>query len=93
MDLYEKCFIGGSIAGIKDGKEECISGAVVVLNRDGAKIAELTSDDFGDFKFDGLDPDSGAYTVEILHPDFQSKSETVNLGESIYLGLLSLQTR
>jgi len=93
MDLYEKCFIGGSIAGMVDGKEECISGAVVTLNKDGTKIAEQVSDGFGDFKFDGLDPDSGAYTAEILHPGFQSVSETVTLGTTVYLGLISLGAR
>jgi len=94
MGLYSKCFIGGSIAGMVRSKEECIEGAVVVLNKDGAKVAELSSDEFGDFKFDGLDPGSGAYTVEIRHPDYQSVSETVSLGgTSIYLGLVSLQAR
>ena len=94
MGLYTKCFIGGSIAGMLAGKEECIEGAVVVLNKDGATVAEMTSDEFGDFKFGGLDPDSGAYTVDILHPGFQSVSETVSLGgTSIYLGLVSLASR
>ena len=33
--------------------------------KDGRTVAETTSDNYGDFKFDKLDEDSGAYVVEI----------------------------
>ncbi len=35
------------------------------LSRNGVPVAEQTSDNYGDFKFDKLDENSGAYVVEI----------------------------
>ena len=63
---YSKCFIGGSVAEEKDGVVECVEGASVQLVKDGASLAVTTTDNFGDFKFDKLDENSGSYTVQIF---------------------------
>ena len=62
---YTKCFIAGSVATVHDGTEDCVSGETVVLHRDGKKLQEATTDCFGDFKFDDLDPHSGLYSIRI----------------------------
>ena len=41
------------------------SGLVGSNFKDGIKINETLSDDFGDFKFDFLEPNSGKYSVNI----------------------------
>ena len=56
---FNKCFIGGSIATIQKNLEDCVKNAKVELYKDGIKINETLSDDFGDFKFDFLEPNSG----------------------------------
>lgn len=87
---YNKCFIGGSLTGEIDGVIDCIAGARVTLVKDGSRISEAESDNYGEFKFDRLDPDSGTYTVEISAQNFDNKSVEVELADSIYLGAISL---
>jgi Fe-S-cluster-containing dehydrogenase component len=86
---YSKCFIGGSISTEKNGAVDCVEGASVQLAKNGVSIAVTTSDNFGSFKFDKLDENSGRYTLHIFAGG-RSKSVEANLGESINLGEISL---
>lgn len=86
---YSKSFIGGSVSEEKDGTIDCVEGASVQLVKDGASVAVTTTDNYGDFKFDRLDEDSGAYTVEI-YASGRSKVVEASLGASINLGDIRL---
>jgi hypothetical protein len=86
LNLYSKCFVGGSVIADIAGVEECVEKAFIVLTKEGSKIGETWSDAFGDFKIDDLDPGSGDYEIEISHPDHSSKTVSVALGDSIYIG-------
>src|SRR5580658_202441 len=86
---YSKCFIGGSLSEEKNGAVDCIEGASVQLVKDGVSIAVTTTDNYGDFKFDKLDEDSGRYTVQIFASG-RSKSLETTLGASINLGDIRL---
>jgi len=88
---YTKCFIGGSVAVENNGVIDCLEGAKVTLTRAGARLAELTTDNYGDFKFDKLDPGSGSYTLEISHPDRGSEVVEARLGDSQYVGVINLK--
>lgn len=90
LDLFTKCFIGGSVIADLNGVEECIEKAIVLLSKDGHKVAETWSDAFGEFKIDGLDAESGEYEIEVSHPDHPSKFVNVILGESSYVGIIKL---
>ena len=87
---YAKCFIGGSVSVERNGVVDCVEGARVRLMRAGAPVAETTSDNYGDFKFDRLDENSGAYTIEIEAPGRATKTVDARLGESINLGEIRL---
>jgi Fe-S-cluster-containing dehydrogenase component len=87
---YSKCFIGGSLAAETDGVVDCVEGASVRLTRDGRTLGETTSDNYGDFKFDKLDENSGRYLIEISAPGRGKKSVEANLGVSINLGEIRL---
>jgi Fe-S-cluster-containing dehydrogenase component len=87
---YAKCFIGGSVAAEQNGVVDCIEGAKVRLVRNGHTVAETTSDNYGDFKFDKLDENSGAYSIEIEAPGRAPKIVEARLGESINLGEIRL---
>jgi Fe-S-cluster-containing dehydrogenase component len=50
-------FVAGTVRSVRNGIEDCISGCKVELWCYGKKLAEVETDWFGDFKFDGLDPD------------------------------------
>ncbi len=53
-------------------------------------MAETTSDNYGDFKFDKLDENSGAYTVEITGKAGKKKTVEAKLGASVNLGEIRL---
>jgi hypothetical protein len=86
---YSKCFIGGSVSAEANGMVDCVEGATVRLLKGGAPIAEATTDNYGDFKFDRLDQGSGRYTVEIAGLG-RKKTVEAELGESINLGEIRL---
>ena len=82
---YSKSFIGGSVATETGGIVDCVKGADVRLIKDGQTVASAVTDNYGDFKFDGLDENSGRYTVEVM-ADGKSKVLDASLGESVFLG-------
>jgi Fe-S-cluster-containing dehydrogenase component len=87
---YTQCFIGGSVAAEQSGVVDCVEGAKVRLVRGGHTLAETTSDNYGDFKFDKLEENSGTYTVEIEAVGRAKKTVETKLGDSINLGEIRL---
>tara|TARA_R110002110_G_scaffold415852_1_gene658133 strand:- start:36619 stop:37470 length:852 start_codon:yes stop_codon:yes gene_type:complete len=87
---YTQCFIGGTVSVERDGIVDCVDGARVQLSQDGQTVAETTTDGFGDFKFDRLDADSGAYVVEITAEGMTAERCEATLGESVNLGDIRL---
>jgi hypothetical protein len=77
------------VAEEKDGVVDCIEGASVQLVKDGASVAVTTTDNYGDFKFDRLDENSGSYTIQI-YAGGRSKVIEASLGASINLGEIRL---
>jgi NAD-dependent dihydropyrimidine dehydrogenase PreA subunit len=90
LHRFNSCFIGGSVVAETEGVTDCVSGATVVVRRDGQVVAQATTDTFGDFKCDAFERDSGAYGVEISHPRFGNAFASCALGASVYLGVLRL---
>jgi Fe-S-cluster-containing dehydrogenase component len=88
LNLFNKCFVGGTVIADITGVEECVEKAFILLSKEGNKIAETWTDAFGDFKIDDLDPESGSYEIEVSHPDHSSKSISVILGDSTYVGTI-----
>jgi Fe-S-cluster-containing dehydrogenase component len=78
LHRYNKCIIVGSVATGEDGATECVVGATVRLIRDGDNLSEQETDDFGDFKFDGLLENSGSYEIEVV---FSGKSKRREIGK------------
>jgi Fe-S-cluster-containing dehydrogenase component len=87
---YATCFIGGTVSAQADGLVDCVEGARVRLFRDGAVVAETATDNYGDFKFDKLPEDSGAYTVEVEAPGHAVRTAEARLGASVTLGEIRL---
>ena len=83
---YSKCFIGGTVSAAANDLVDCVEGAKVRLLKNGACIAEAATDNYGDFKFDRLDENSGTYLVEVSIGDRGHKSVSVELGSSTNLG-------
>jgi hypothetical protein len=90
MHYFTKCFVGGTVVETRDGVEECAEGAEVVLKKDGNEVGRTTTDLFGEFKFDKLEPGSGSYELAVSGSG-GSASGTVEIAdESVYAGTLTL---
>lgn len=87
---YSKAFIGGSVSSAANGIVDCVEGARVTLVKDGKTVAETETDNWGDFKFDKLDENSGAYAIEIAAEGHDKKTVETELTESVYLGEIRL---
>ena len=60
------------------------------LLKDGVAVAETVTDNYGDFKFDRLDENSGDYVVEVSTAGAAKKTVSAQLGASINLGEIRL---
>jgi Fe-S-cluster-containing dehydrogenase component len=87
---YTRCFIGGTVSAVRDGVFDCVEGAAVRLLKNNIQLAETTSDNYGDFKFDRLEESSGHYSVEIIAAGRGKKLIEVDLGASTNLGEIRL---
>lgn len=91
LNLYrfDTCFIAGSVAVRKDGVVDCAAGVTVTLRRGSIEVARAATDAFGDFKFDGLEPGSGPYTVDVA-ANGSGRVLSVTPQESVSLGVIEL---
>lgn len=90
LHLFTKCFIGGTVVTRRDGVEDCLKDVLVILSREGEELARARTDAFGEFRFDRLDPDSGAYELRFEAPEAGGRTLDVTLGDSTYLGVIEL---
>jgi len=86
---FTRCFIGGSVGVQVDGTTDCAEGATVSLIKDSQKRTTVT-DAFGDFKFDGLEENSGTYRLEISYRDWKKKTIELGLAASLNVGTIFL---
>jgi Fe-S-cluster-containing dehydrogenase component len=85
---YFKCFIAGSVTFKTDGLINCAELAKIVLTKDGNEIREAVTDNYGDFKFDHLEENSGMHRLEITFRNREKKTVEIDLRESINVGTI-----
>ena len=85
---YEKCFIAGSVA-LQD-KDECADGAKVILHKGAEALETVETNNYGDFKIDRLEENSGEYSLEIEYPGYKTQKVKVDLKNSISIGTVYL---
>jgi len=91
LHLMTRCLVGGTVVTRVNGVEDCAAGAVVVLKKNGSEVARTTTDTFGEFRFDRLEPDSGRYEIEVTSGPAGRGSLAFDLGpDSPYLGVIAL---
>lgn len=78
LERIDRVFVAGSV--VDAAAAECVEGAEVELLRDGATVTRTRTDAFGDFRIDGLPPDSGGYRLIARHSAHGSADRTVQLG-------------
>ena len=87
---YSTAFIAGSISTEGDGLVDCVEDATVNLMKDGNQVAKVKSDNYGEFKFDRLEENSGQHAIDITTEGGTHLSIAVELGASVNLGEIRL---
>ena len=90
MHFFTKCFVGGTVVKTIDGVEECAEGAEVIIKREGSEVGRGITDTFGEFKIDKLEPNSGAYEVEVSSSEGAATASFELDDASIYIGTIAL---
>jgi hypothetical protein len=74
-----------------DDQDECAEGATVTLfNSTNEKIDESSTDNYGDFKFDDLEENSGRYILQVALAGYDTKTVEAELTKSLNLGIIQL---
>ena len=80
-----KRFVVGTLVDLAE--DEVVIGAKVeLLAADGTLVAELETDDFGDFKFDQVDP--AVYTIRLISPNKTIEVDADCSSEDLYVGVI-----
>jgi Fe-S-cluster-containing dehydrogenase component len=90
LERYTHEFIGGTIIKTVGGITDCVADAKIKLERSGSIVGEAVTDAYGEFKIDGLAPDSGRYRVVIEVGGREAKRLDVDLKKSVYVGRIEL---
>lgn len=90
LHLMTQCFVGGTVVTRAGDVEDCAAGVEVVLRQDGRELARATTDAFGEFKLDGLEPNSRGYQVEAAARAARATAQFDLGDESLYLGVMTL---
>jgi Carboxypeptidase regulatory-like domain len=90
LDRYTHEFVGGTVIKTVNGVTDCVADARVRLERSGAVVGEAVTDAYGEFKIDGLKPNSGRYGVVIEVAGREAKRLNVELRKSVYVGRIEL---
>jgi NAD-dependent dihydropyrimidine dehydrogenase PreA subunit len=84
---YTRAFIAGSVA--LGEKDECAEGAKVTLTHQATRKTETAkTNNYGDFKFDNLEENSGKYTLEVELSGYKKQTKTIELKTSINVGTI-----
>lgn len=86
---YTKCFIAGSVA-LNDTDECAESARVTLIDAAKRRISEAKTNNYGDFKIENLDENSGKYTLEIIYRSYDEQILEVDLKTSVNVGTIFL---
>ena len=85
---YVSAMLTGSVA-LTD-VNECAENAKVTLLKNGKKVGETVTNNYGDFKFDQLPAEGGEYTVKVAFDGRPGKSKDVSAKGSVNVGVIYL---
>ena len=90
LHMITKCFVGGTVVQHVKGIEECAAGAEVVLEKDGREVGRATTDTFGEFVIDKLEPNSSGYQLKAASSSGRFSTQFDLADQSRYLGVMTL---
>lgn len=89
--LMTKCFIAGSVAAQLCGIQECLEAVSISLIQGQQTLLQTVTDNYGEFSFDKLEPNSGLYQLKVEKQGMISQVIELELVESAYIGLIQLE--
>jgi Fe-S-cluster-containing dehydrogenase component len=90
LGRYTHEFVGGTIIKTVNGVTDCVANAKIKLEASGSVVGEAVTDAYGEFKIEGLKPDSGRYRVVVEVAGRETKRIDLELRKSVYLGRIDL---
>jgi Fe-S-cluster-containing dehydrogenase component len=90
LHTITKCFVGGTVVHHVNGVEECAAGVEVAVEKDGRDVGRATTDTFGEFVIDRLEPNSRGYTLRVAGTSGRFSTQFDLADESRYLGVMTL---
>lgn len=88
-DVFDTCFIGGTVITESNGVEDCVADAEVTAIQNEQTIASATTDAFGEFKLGRFTKGMGKVTVQV-NSSGATNSIEVELDDSTYVGCISV---
>ena len=71
--------------------DECAEGAKVAVSKGNEKVFdEVLTNNYGDFKVDKLEENSGEYQLEVEYPGYETAKLNVELKTSVNIGTIFL---
>ncbi|MCL5734286.1 MAG: carboxypeptidase regulatory-like domain-containing protein [Actinobacteria bacterium] len=86
LHKWTKAFIGGTA--VFADTDECAEGARAVVSLGDKAVGEATSNNYGDFLVDNLEP--GTYELTLAAPGYEELKKSVELAASVSLGVIML---
>ena len=83
--------VAGTLSTAREGIEDCVAGASVSLTHGAVRIAEVSSDDFGDFRFDRLLPHERNLRILITAAGYRERILDFDMDKSRWLGEIRLE--
>jgi Fe-S-cluster-containing dehydrogenase component len=87
LHRWTKAFLGGTVA-YKD-TDDCAEGAVVILQSAGVKVADVATNNYGDFIFDNLPP--GTYDLVVSAAGYKPVALQADVVDSLNLGVIFVE--
>ena len=87
-ERFLSLILRGNILTRQERKLECAESLRVLLHRQNETVAETSTDSFGDFCFDGIDPNSGTYIIELINGDKVLHECEVTMNDSQFVEII-----
>jgi Fe-S-cluster-containing dehydrogenase component len=90
LERFTSSFVGATVVARHGEVVDCVADAEAVLLRAGERLGASRTDDFGDFRFDGLPTSERDYEIRVSKDGVGAAKVAVTVGESRYLGEILL---
>jgi Fe-S-cluster-containing dehydrogenase component len=88
LHRWTTAFVAGTV--VAGDTDECAEGVTATVTRDGRTVGEATTNNYGDFVVDGLEP-GGRYTVTVQAAGYRTAALPVTLDASLTLATVFLE--